>query len=326
MEIQALKIFNSIKLILFLILVLGVITVLTACGDLVKESDANACNSAIDARNYDKALSVCTSRKDKASAYMGKAGYDIINLLKSSGTSTSTLTDPTTGSTLGKDDNNGASILNILQLSVANIANKNTRAAAISSSRTNLDNASAQLQPYLGDADEPLLADEILLNTFAISFAMQLNQLEIYDNATTSKYIWPVGDNVTDLDCEEVENVTDAAAVLIKMDGHIWAAERNGMSCVPMKNAIVGLDSDNYTAAYDNLTAWQDNDSRGLLPEIFREEVCTPVESLTTYMTSLAANIIELKKTISLDGDNTKAITKADNSTNELLKAVGCKE
>ena len=259
---------------------------------------------------------------------MGKAGYDIINLLKSSGTSTSTLTDPTTGSTLGKDDNNGASILNILQLSVANIANKNTRAAAISSSRTNLDNASAQLQPYLGDADEPLLADEILLNTFAISFAMQLNQLEIYDNATTSKYIWPEGDNVTDLDCEEVDNVgtAGAAAVLIPMDGHIWAAERNGMSCARMKNAIVGLDSGNYTDAYDNLTAWKDNDSRGLLPEIFREEVCTPVESLTTYMTSLAANIIELKKTISLSGDNTKAITKADNSTNELLKAVGCKE
>ena len=328
MEIQALKIFNSIKLIIFLILVLGVITVLTACGDLVEESDTGACDSAIDARNYDKALSVCTSRKDKASAYMGKAGYDIINLLKSSGTSTSTLIDPTTGSTLGKDDNAGASILNILQLSVADIADKDTRAAAISSSRTNLDNASAQLQPYLGDADEPLLADEILLNTFAISFAMQLNQLEIYDNATTSKYIWPEGDNVTDLDCEEVDNVgtAGAAAVLIPMDGHIWAAERNGMSCARMKNAIVGLDSEDYLAAYDNLTAWQDNDSRGLLPEIFREEVCTPVESLTTYMTSLAANIIELKKTISLDGDNTKAITKADNSTNELLKAVGCKE
>jgi len=55
MEIQALKIFNSIKFILFLILVLGVITVLTACGDLVKESDTGACNSAIDARNYETA-------------------------------------------------------------------------------------------------------------------------------------------------------------------------------------------------------------------------------------------------------------------------------
>ena len=97
MEIQALKIFNSIKLILFLILVLGVITVLTACGDLVKESDTGACNSAIDARNYETAKSVCTSRKDKASAYMGLAGYDIVNLIKSSETSTSTLTDPKIG-------------------------------------------------------------------------------------------------------------------------------------------------------------------------------------------------------------------------------------
>ena len=91
MEIQALKIFNSIKLILFFILVLGVITVLTACGDLVKESDANACNSAIDARDYGTAKSICTDRKDIASAYMGLAGYDIINLLKSSETTVSKL-------------------------------------------------------------------------------------------------------------------------------------------------------------------------------------------------------------------------------------------
>ena len=174
MEIQALKIFNSIKLILFLILVLGVITVLTACGDLVKESDTGACDNAIDARNYDKALSVCTSRKDKASAYMGKAGYDIINMLKSSGTSTSTLIDPTTGSTLGKDDNIGASILNILQLSVADIADKNTRAAAISRSRTNLDNASALYQYSLAaNTSSPITTDEILHTTIAISFAMQ---------------------------------------------------------------------------------------------------------------------------------------------------------
>ena len=103
MEIQALKIFNSIKLILFLILVLGVITVLTACGDLVKESETGVCDSAIDARDYEKAISVCTDRKDIASAYMGLAGYDIVNLIKSSGTSTSTLTDPT--GNLVDDDN-----------------------------------------------------------------------------------------------------------------------------------------------------------------------------------------------------------------------------
>lgn len=330
MEIQALKIFNSIKLILFLILVLGVITVLTACGDLVKESEKGACDSAMDARNYETAISVCTEpeqRKDKASAYMGLAGFDIINLLKAlePGKSPTTLTDPT-GSNLGTDDISGASILNILQRGVANYADKDTREEKIAESRTNLDLASAELQKYLGADKDPLVTDEILLNAFAISFAMQLNQLEIYDNATTSKYIWPDGDNVTDLDCEEVDNVSAASSVLIAMDGHIWAAERNGMSCARMKNAIVGLDSEDYLAAYDNLTAWQDNDSRGLLPEIFREEVCTPVETLTTYMTSLAANLIELKKEISVSGDKTIVIEEADNSTKALMAAVGCVE
>ena len=130
MEIQALKIFNSIKLILFLILVLGVITVLTACSDLVKESDTGACNSAIDARNYDKALSVCTSRKDKASAYMGMAGYDIINLLKSSKNPV-TEYDNVSGVTLGTEEIIGASILNILQKSTTEIKDYDTRAAAM---------------------------------------------------------------------------------------------------------------------------------------------------------------------------------------------------
>ena len=115
MEIQALKIFNSIKLILFLILVLGVITVLAACGDLVEESETGACDSAIDARNYGEALLVCTEREDKASAYMGLAGYDIINLLKSSG---SGVKYDEVDSGLGTDDVSGLSILNLLRLSV----------------------------------------------------------------------------------------------------------------------------------------------------------------------------------------------------------------
>jgi len=326
MGIQALKIFNSIKLILFLILVLGVITVLTACGDLVKESDTGACNSAIDARNYDEALSVCTSRKDIASAYMGKAGYDIINLLKSSGTSTSTLTDPT-GSTLGKDDNTGASILNILQLSESVIADNDKRATAISSSKTNLDSAYELLQPYLNDNSSPLSKDEILLNTFAISFAMQLHQLEIFDNKTTSTTLSPEGDNASVLDCEKVTGAdsdsTLASAKLIAMDGHIWSTEMNGMQCKRIKDAIQGQDNASYKAyAYDNLTAWQQDGSSGLLPDMFREEVCAPVVSLETYLTDLTANISKL----SLSGDNTKAITNAQTSTNTLMKAVGCKE
>jgi len=199
MEIQALKIFNSIKFILFLILVLGVITVLTACGDLVKESDANACNSAIDARNYETAKSVCTSRKDIASAYMGLAGYDIINLLKSSGSSTKKYDDDNvSGDGLKKDDVSGLSILNLLRLSVDDIADNDTRTTKIKDSKNYLDSASALLHPCISDnCTPPITTDEILLDTFALAFAMQLNQLILYDNATTSTDTFPDNHPVT---------------------------------------------------------------------------------------------------------------------------------
>ena len=334
MEIQALKIFNSIKFILFLILVLGVITVLTACGDLVKESDANACNSAIDARNYETAKSVCTSRKDKASAHMGLAGYDIVNLIKSSGTSTSTLTDPT-GSNLGKDDDAGASILNILQRSVAEIADNVTRRTEISKSRTYLDSASELLQPSLGDntsTPPPLDTDEILLNTFAISFAMQLNQLQLYDNATTTAEAFPSlcdgCNHVDNLTCAQVDiSDSDAQANLRAMDGHLWAKERNGMQCTRILGAIKGIDNATKQAtAFTNFNAWADNASRGKLPEPFDVSVCGPISPLINYLSDLTLNLTELKKAISLSGDNTKTITNADNSTNTMLKAIGCLE
>jgi len=324
MEIQALKIFNYIKLILFLILVLGVITVLTACGDLVKESDAGACNSAIDARNYGEALSVCTSRKDIASAYMGLAGYDIINLLKSSGTTTSSYTDPT-GGNLGTDDVTGASILNILQLSVAIIADNDTRATAISNSKTNLDSAYELLQPSLGDnSSSPLTTDEILLNTFAISFAMQLNQIIVFDNRTTSTTVYPTGNNVNNLTCTEATGAGGAlaSAKLIAMDGHIWATEMNGMQCERIKSAIKRLPSGEQAAAVTKLILWVSNGmgAGGPLPSEFQEIVCAPFSSLKKYLTDLAANIAKL----SLSGDSTKAITNAQTSTKVLMTAVGC--
>ena len=329
MEIQALKKLNSLKLILFWNLFLAIILVLSACGDFVKESDTGACNNAIDSRNYDTALTVCTSRKDKASAYMGKAGYDIINLLKSSGTSTSTLTDPT--GNLGDDDIAGASILNILQRGRAVIPDNDTRAEKISESRTYLDLASAELQKYLieseiTDGSPPLDTDEILLNTFAISFAMQLDQIMLFDNETTSKYTYPEGDNVTGLKCDNVTNVGAAASVLIKMDGHIWDAERNFMQCARIKGAYEGL-ADNVTAqtdAYTNFAAWRDNASKGALPEPFATSVCGPISSLTDYLSNLALNLIELKKEISVSGDKTIVIEEADNSTKALMAAVGC--
>ena len=302
---------------------LVIFVTLSACGDLVKESDTGACDSAIDARNYDTALSVCTSRKDKASAYMGKAGYDIVNLLKSSGTSATAYTAPSDVD-LGTDDSSPASILNILQLSVAIISDNDTRATAISSSKTNLDSAYKLLQPSLGDnSSSPLTTDEILLNTFAISFAMQLNQIILFDNMTTSPYSVPRPlDNGT-LTCSVVSghDNNDAKALLIAMDGHIWAAERNGMQCARVLNAYNA--ASDKSAAATALAGWVTataDGSKVKLPAPFYDAVCPSFESLTDYLTDLAANI----EKISLSGDNTKAITNAKTSTDTLMKTIGC--
>jgi len=308
MEIQTLKIFNPIKLILFLILVLGVITVLTACGDLVKESDVGACDSSIDARNYETAISVCTSRKDKASAYMGLAGYDIINLLKSSGSSNKKYDDD---AELKKDDVSGLSILNILRLSVDDIADNDTRATRIADSKNYLDNATALLHPCLSEnCTPPITTDEILLDTFALAFAMQLNQLIIYDNATTSTTTFPNDSQV----CVKANATT--ASELRAMDGHLWTAERDGIQCNRMKTAIAA--ADNQTAVLLELATWKTGTK---LPSEIYDRVCEPILSLTSYLSKLTESIDNLT---TLSGNNTKAITDAKTSTDNLTKTVGC--
>ena len=308
MGIQALKIFNSIKLILFLILVLGVITVLTACGDLVKESDTGACDSAIDARNYETAISVCTSRKDKASAYMGLGGYDIINLLKSSGSSSEKYE---VDSSLGTDDVSGLSILNILRLSVDDIPDNDTRATRIADSKNYFDNATALLHPCLSEnCTPPITTDEILLDTFALAFAMQLNQLIIYDNATTSTTTFPNDSQV----CVKANATT--ASELRAMDGHLWTAERDGIQCNRMKTAIAA--ADNQTAVLLELATWKTGTK---LPSEIYDTVCEPILSLTSYLSKLTESIDNMT---TLSGNNTKAITDAKTSTDNLTKTVGC--
>ena len=94
MSTLKLKVFNSLKKIFLWSLLSGIIFVLSGCGDFVEETDAEACNKAIDERDYDTALSTCTSRKDLASAWMGKAGYDIVNLIKASSSPPSAYTAP----------------------------------------------------------------------------------------------------------------------------------------------------------------------------------------------------------------------------------------
>ena len=322
MSEKKLKVINSLKKILLWSLLSGIIFVLRGCGDFVKETDAEACNKAIDERDYDTALSTCTSRKDKATAYMGKAGYDIVNLLKSSSTAPSEYTKP---SGLGKDDFSGATIMNILQLSTSVIAEDTKRATAITNSKNYLDNATALLHPYLNDNSSPLSTDEILLNTFALAFSMQLFQVITYDNATTASSIVPDNDS-GGLTCSEVDDAdsTEAQTTLKAMDGHLWSTERNSIQCLRMKTAIESLSDSGKNAVLVELANWAS--AGGLLPSTIRTAICDPLASLLTYLSKLTDSVDKLKDSITVTGDNTKAITDAQTSTNNLLKQVGCRE
>ena len=142
----------------------------------------------------------------------------------------------------------------------------------------------------------------------------------IFDNETTSKTTFPSG-SADNLSCTQVTNYDSAAAiaVLIPMDGHIWNAERDGMMCNRIKNAVDALENDNKTTVIG--VSFLSGDK--LHPDVYKT-VCDPIKPLTTYLSHLALNLTELKKAISLSGDNTKVLELADNSTKAMMAAVGC--
>jgi hypothetical protein len=150
---------------------------------------------------------------------------------------------------------------------------------------------------------------------------MQLSQIIIYDNATTSTSKSP-GGTPGSLTCTEVTGAggTDAAAMLVAMDGHLWTSERDGMQCNRMKSAIDALSGSEQTAVLSALVIWAS--AGGLLPTAIRTAVCDPLESMTTYLSKLSDSVSKL----SLSGDNTASITNSQTSSDTLMKTVGCKE
>ena len=322
MSTQELKVFNSLKKIILCSVYSGILIALSGCGDLVEETETEACNNAIDERDYDTALSACTSRKDLASAWMGKAGYDIVNLIKATSSTPSQHTKP---SSLGKDDPSGAVILNILRLSTDVYSDDAERATEITKSKDYLDMATALLHPAMMDNGTSVSKDEILLNTFALAFSMQLYQVITYDNATTASSVVPSGNSLNT--CPEVNGAdgTEAQAMLKAVDGHLWTSERNAIQCQLMITAIDSI-RDNASALQivaDNLSNWTEGSK---LPDPISDLVCNPVKKLVDYLGKLTDSINQLALSITLSGDNTKAITDAQTSTNTLLTKIGCNE
>ena len=211
--------------------------------------------------------------------------------------------------------------MNILQLSTSVISDDTKRATAITNSKNYLDNASYLLHPAVMDNGTPVSADEILLNTFALAFSMQLYQVITYDNATTASSIVPSGNSLNT--CPEVNGAdgTEAQAMLKAVDGHLWTSERNAIQCQLMITAIDSI-RDNASALQivaDNLSNWTEGSK---LPDPISDLVCNPVKILVGYLDNLTSSINQLPIT----GDNTKAITDAQTSTNTLLTKIGCNE
>jgi hypothetical protein len=96
------------------------------------------------------------------------------------------------------------------------------------------------------------------------------------------------------------------------------------MQCARVLNAYNV--ADNKTAAAAALATWVTNTSSGdndsKLPAPFYDAVCPSFVSLTNYLTDLTLNIAELA--LPDNNTDTKAITDADNSTNELMRTIGC--
>ena len=166
----------------------------------------------------------------------------------------------------------------------------------------------------------------MLLDTYAIAFAMQLDQTIMYDNGTTVTSVVPSG-SVGSLSCDnpvDVSDSTEAQTTLKAMDGHIWTKERDYIQCMQMKTAIESLSSEeDKEDVIDELENWTEGSE---LPEAISDLVCVPLSDLIKYLDRLKDNINKIGENLSLSGDNTKAITNAQSSTDNLTKAVGCKE
>ncbi|MBF0349886.1 MAG: hypothetical protein HQM11_02590 [SAR324 cluster bacterium] len=152
------------------------------CADIVQPSNASVCEDAFNARDYDTAIEKCTDRKSLAGAYLGKAGFDIVSLLKSSESPVETLEDPTSGAQLGSDVSAGASVMNILQIGTSQISSETDRLTAMETARTYLAKVSELLKD---ETASTLSGDEIFLEIFATLFDTILVYVETLDKGTT---------------------------------------------------------------------------------------------------------------------------------------------
>lgn len=224
---------KAYKTLQYGIFLLTFFLILMGCADLISESDAGACDSAFDDRDYATALEKCTSRKDLAGAYLGLGGFDFINFLNGSADAPATYEDSTTAGS----DLNLALFLQILELTESDLTGL-TRDEKLTKFQTSIgyfDNATVLLKgggdTFNGTYASDLSAEESLLALFASLFSMTLEfVVELDDNGTHTVELEEDGS----FTCSFTEISDDKHK---EFDGHIWDADTVRTGCLIINTA-----------------------------------------------------------------------------------------
>ncbi len=213
------------------------------CSDLISEDEDSACKGALSDRDYDTAISKCSDRADLAAAYMGKAGYDIINLLESSENKIKAITDTSATDVLGTENVGFAFSINALRLSEKDIPDESQREAAMETAKEALEEV---IDLYENASNQS--NTELVLETFATMFAVSLEMvllldigiattLSISDSSLAATLVASTGKHLITDDSSIPSNFVDTTSladstntvgvVMKKLDGRIWAKEQN---------------------------------------------------------------------------------------------------
>ena len=197
------------------ILFICLVVFLISCGDLQKPSSTSKCVDALNAQNYDLAINSCTSKK-KGDAYMGKAGFTILNLINNSSGETmpSNIATTKASNALGNLDDTGAKILYILGFASTQDSDSDSRKAKITSSLSNFKKAISSYQGIIANDK-----NAALMYTYANVFSMQLNQsLNLDKNTVGSSQMKPCSSDISN-------------NAVVKFDGYLFEYEQFKASC-----------------------------------------------------------------------------------------------
>ena len=195
------------------ILFICIVVFLISCGDLQKPSATSKCDDALNSSNWDVAISNCSSSKSKGDAYMGKAGFTVINLTKDAEAQPNHVKNADSSKFTGLDVN-GAKILKIIGAAYSALSSSSDRNTKIVASKNAFNSAMDNYYKII-TSDK----DAALMYTYANIFALQLEQLSLYDNLSKAckSTTECSGDNeYKDSEFDALEN----------LDGYYYAQEK----------------------------------------------------------------------------------------------------